>query len=317
MKPSVRGVSIEEYVAGLAQEGECVIPGPGRSYWLRGEMRSLERVPTWCVDDLSLSDVKSTLWQVRAPIATFVRNPDARHPPNALLYICENQEYSMEGLRRLARKNLRRALRELRFDFVDRQVFLQKGAGPYCETRARIGLSDGTVEAFRGRFEVASANPACKIVGAWRGDVLAGFLTLTVVEDWVGTTAFGSATEYLSLRPNDGLVHFALDYFLTQHKFRLVCCGLSSIQEDDKANTLDRFKRNVGFEARPIHRFFVLHPVLSPFANSLTLSGLRACLRAWPSNRVLRKASGMLATYLGKNPALIEPQPEHQEEAED
>jgi hypothetical protein len=312
----VRGVSLEEYVSVLRGEGVDIVSGVGRNYWRRGEMRSLEREPVWCLDEPPASEVRRAMRQLRALVATYVRPPDAAHPQNALLYVCRNQDYTMEGLERGARKNLRRALRELRFDFVDPQVFLQQGMAPYCETRARIGLSDGTPESFRNRFQRPTANPACRIIGAWRGDVLAAFLTVIVVEDWVATTASGAATEYLGLRPNDGLIHFALDYFLTQHKFQLVTYGLSSIQEGDKTNTLDRFKRKVGFEAWPVHRAFVLHPLLRPFANPVTLSGLRVCTRLWPSSRALRKATGLLATCLGKRPALADTQHREQEDEE-
>ena len=300
----LRGVSIEEYVSGLIQEGTRVVSGPAESYWLTTEMRCLERMPWWRLDEAPARDVDALLWRARSPAAAYGRHPDASHPQNAVLYVCQDQNYAMDNLEHTARKNLKRALGELRFEFIEPHVLLEKGVVPYCDTRTRIGLSDGTPELFRKRFERTTANPARKIVGAWRGDVLAAFLSIIVVEDCVTTAAVGAATEYLSLRPNDGLIHFVLDYYLKRHHFRLVTAGPSSVQEDAKRDTMDRFKRKMGFEAWPIHRGFMLHPLLKPLANRVTLSALRACTRYWTSNRALRKATGLLATYLaGKEPA--------------
>jgi len=175
-------------------------------------------------------------------------------------------------------------------------------------------MSDGTPEAFQRDFARIGRNPCYAIVGAWAGSFLEAFMTALVVDDWVYINTC-AASDHLILRPVDGLIHFGLDYYLVQNRFHTVGYGVSSIQEVSKAETLDRFKKKVGFEARPIHRTFVFHPLLSPFANSLTLWGLRLGTRLRPGSRGLRKATGLLASYLGKQHLLSESEQQDTTEA--
>ena len=109
-----------------------------------------------------------------------------------------------------------------------------------------------------------------------------------------------AANEHLRSYPNNGLLHFALDYCLTQGRCRVVSYGLSSIQEVNRTATLDYFKRKVGFEARPVHREFLFHPLIRPLVNPLSYWIVRGSSKVCPHSRTLRKAAGMLATCLGK-----------------
>jgi hypothetical protein len=296
-KLPVHGISLEEYIAVLARAGAKVVSGTKGSYWCTSEIGALERIPFDRLDEPSLEDVTHALRLARAAVASYLRPVDESHPQNAWLYVCRNQEYTLEGLGVAARRDARRALRELRFEFIDMETLMREGVTPFCDSRIRNGLSDGTPEMFRHHFQSHADSRAYKVLGAWKDNVLVAFMSLTIVEDWVAIAAFAS-TEYLRLCPNNGLVHFAMDYFLTERKFRLINYGVSSIQETSKSDSLHRFKCRVGFEAVPIYRAFVFHPILRPMMNSVTLWGLRRCLSLWPSNRILRKATGLLAAHV-------------------
>jgi hypothetical protein len=234
-------------------------------------------------------------------VATYVRLPDALHPPNAWLYVCEDQGYSLEKLSSPARRDVRRALRAFRFEFVDHWKLLEAGVKCFCDTRKRVGLSGGTPEVFCKTYENFGRNPGQKILGAWAGDCLAAYLTLTVVDDWVDIFPY-AADEHLRNCPNNGLIHVCLEHFLVERRFRLVNYGLSSIQEMSKAVGLHAFKKKVGFEARPVHRAFVFHPFVRPLVGMPSLVGLRVCRQLFPQNLMLRKATGILAAFLGSNP---------------
>lgn len=270
-------------------------------------MRSLEREPIFCLDPPSTQEVRSVLLQSCAPVGTYVLKADGEHPQNAWLYVCRNQEYTLEGLGSSARRDARRALRSFQFEFVDVDTLLQKGLIPYGDSWKRNGLSTGTPAEFQRRFEAERNNPACSIVGAWKGNVLAAFMWLLMVDDWMAIAAY-AANEYLKFCPNNGLIHFAMDYFLAHRKVRCITYGLSSIQEIGKANSLHHFKCRVGFEAVPVHRVFAFHPLVRPLANSVVLRMLRLGVRMRPQSASLRKAAGLLATYLDKHPPLSEEQ---------
>jgi hypothetical protein len=307
----IRRASMAEYVAALIEQGATVAPGTNSTYWITGERYSLEREPVGCLDGPSRDEVRRALWRTRSAVATYNRPADAAHPQNAWFYLCRDQSYQLEKLESTACRDARRALREFHVEFIDGPTLLRAGAASFCETRSRLGLSDGTPSNFHKYFLSLLKNPAVNIVGAWRkgGDehqCLAAFMKLVVVDDWVDIAAY-SASEYLRFCPTNGLIHFAMDYFLVQRKLRLISYGFSSIQEMGKADTLHRFKLKVGFEAVPVHRAFVFHPLLRPLANTATLWELRLGARLRPSNRRLRKAAGMLAAYLGKHPKTVEP----------
>jgi len=190
-------------------------------------------------------------------------------------------------------------LRAFRYEFLDPDTVLAHGAQPYCDTRARVGLSDGTLQCFQHHAASLIGNPGFKIVGAWCGDQLAAYLSMLMVDDWALVAAY-AANEHLRSCPNNGLLHFGLDYCLTQGRCRVVTYGLSSIQEVNRTTTLDYFKKKVGFEGRPVYRAFLFHPLLRPLVNPLTYWIMRGCSKLCPHSRTLRKAAGMLAASLGK-----------------
>jgi hypothetical protein len=292
-------VAMREYAASLAREAVGVLPGSANTWWVRHEGMSLVRRPVPCLDVPPAKEVRSVLWRAGVPVASYVCQPDEQHPQNAWLYVCHKDTYSMSKLGAPVRRHLKRALRELRFDLVSPETFLEHASVAYCDTRRRAGLADGTTVVFRQLFEPFLRNPASFIIGAWKENELAAFLTVVMVDDWAELGLF-SADRYLPLRPNNGLIHVALETLLAGPHCRLVSYGLSSVQEASKAEGLHAFKTRVGFEARPAHRAFVFHPLLRAFANPITLCVLRGCARLHPRSRALNKASGLLATHLGR-----------------
>ena len=84
---------------------------------------------------------------------------------------------------------------------------------------------------------------------------------------------------------------------------KLVSYGLSSIQPSrDPEDGLHHFKTKLGFRAMPVHRAFILHRLLQPIANAVTLKGIDALTRLSPGERRLRMAAGVLATVVPNSP---------------
>ena len=171
-----------------------------------------------------------------------------------------------------ARRDARLALRAFRYEVLDRDSLLAHGARPFLRSpRARVGLSDGTPEAFRGYTGSLLATPGYKFVGAWCGDQLAAYMWILMIDDWAAVAAY-AANDHLRSCPNNGLLHFALDYCLSQGRCREVTYGLSSIQEIDRTASLDYFKKKVGFESRPVPsriRLSSLDQAVRQFADKL------------------------------------------------
>jgi hypothetical protein len=300
------GVCLEEYRVALARQGVRTLPGSEGTFWRAGTLRSLSRYPDICRQPLAAEEIRRLLRRASAPVATYVREPDEDHPQNAWLYICADREYNLEKLAPNARRDIRRAKRTFRYEFIDHPTLLENGTEAYCNTRQRVGLSDGQPQFFRREFGDFGDNPAHRIVGVWADKSFTGFATLTVVDDWVDIYPY-VADEHLKGCPVNGLLDFILDYFLVQHGFRVVNYGLSSIQEVSQAQGLHFFKTRTGFECLPVHRAFVFHPLLTPLVNSASLQVLRMCRWLAPGDVRLRQAAGIISASLGHNPM---PKPE-------
>jgi hypothetical protein len=197
-------------------------------------------------------------------------------------------------------RNVRRGLRELRIASITTDQLITHGVQAFCDTVRRHGYSSGTPEAFRQYYSWRGRCRGHVFLGAWKDDQLAAFLSITEVDDWAEIEGCFSMDSLLQLRPNDTLLFYALTHYLTERSCELVDYGLSSLQPESNRAGLHAFKTKVGFEPRPVHRAFVVHPILRLFVNHLTLWSVNTVLRLRPGDRRLQKAGGVLASMLGQ-----------------
>lgn len=289
-----KGISLTDYFSHWTKDGHRLVRGPSGTTWLRYESFSMMEFPAFSQAPVRRADLLHALWRGPALAVTHLLEPDASHPANACLYLCCDKSYRIEKLTSVGRRDARRANRSLRMAFVDWPTILSEGFTAYSDTRRRVGLSDGTHEHFRRRFTLFSTNPGHVAVGAWKDRTLVAFMTLVIVEDWVEITGTFSTDAHRGLCPNDGLASFVLKHFLAERGFRKVSYGLSSIQEAEVENSLHTFKKKAGFEAEPVHRVFVVHPLLWPLASGVGAHGIRMLRRLFPGSRHIRKACGLI-----------------------
>lgn len=290
------------YASALARSGRRQLPGLPGTFWIRYESYAMMRVPTFALTPPSQDELHGILRHSRSAVVSYLLEPDEFHPANACLYICNNRSYCLENLSVAGRRDARRAGRSLRIEFVDWPMVMAYGFAAFSETRTRVGLSDGTIAQFQNRFQRFSRNPFHCAVGAWQDDSLVAFMTLVVVDDWVEIEGSFSVDNSRTMCPNDGLAHFVLSHFLIERRFNTVSYGLSSIQDAHQVEGLHSYKTKVGFDAKAVHRAFVLHPLLRPFVNPLMLRGARMVSKVLPHNRLLKKANGMLVKLLKNSP---------------
>jgi hypothetical protein len=292
-------LTISEYSEESIKGGRRSIRGSGNTYWLSHESASMMRIPTFSTALPRPDELRRGVWH-GGIVMTYLREPDQHHPANANLYLCRRAEYNPEELSRSARRDIRRAQRNLQFGELDGPTLLTHGWQAYSDTRGRVGLSDGTQKQFTRRFTAFCQNRAHRVFGAWKGNVLLAFVTLIEVDDWLEIYGSFSANADLGLCPNDGLANHVLESFLIRGGTQVVSYGTSSIQLDGTRQGLHVYKKKVGFEAIPVHRAFVVHPLFRPFANHLSLWALQRVLRVSPKMRGLKKACGALAQILGE-----------------
>ena len=296
--------TISAYVSSLVRQGRAVLPGMQGTFWAQYESLAMMRIPDFVVNPPSPGEVERLLWKGHMAVATYLRDPDGSHPANAWLYVCRNKSYRVEDLCVAGRRDARRANRALRIDFIDWPTVLEQGFPAYSQSRHRVGLSDDTWGHFQSRLTQFSRNPCHRAIGAWKENKLVAFIALIVVDDWVAIEGSFSTNDDRTLCPNDGLASFLLRYFLVEHDFDTVTYGLSSVQDLNQSGGLHAYKKKVGFEAKPVHRAFILHPLVRPFANRLALKGANAIKHVFPRNRLVKKASGMLSLLVDGEPLM-------------
>ena len=293
-------LSIAEYAYQLERSGHSVAVDNSGTYWRRADGGALVRMPTMELSEPSPNEVNRILWTRRAPVVSYIAEPDETHPADAFLYLCRDRSYSLEKVPKNARLCIRKAISALQFGWLNQESLLQHGFPAFRDTRVRNGLSDSSLEAFRLNYGRWFDIPANGALGAWKDGALVAFFTTTTVDDWADIGG-QSTNAGLAFSPNNGLVHHLLTYFLTERGLRAVSYGLSSIQEHSSAEGLHQFKIRVGFEAIPVRRIFVVHPLLRPFANRFSLAMGHGALRLLPGNRLLKKGCGMLARLIEAN----------------
>jgi len=296
--------TLAEHVAELRASGVRVCEGRDGTSWVASRDRVAWRLPLFSVAHVEAAEVDHALQRTGALIASYLTEPTFAEPANAWLYVCADDQYSL-GMRAPAmRRNVRRAQRELTIRPISSAEVLASGLTAFCDTRRRTGLDDGTVHGFRRSFALEPHTTCAgqSYLGAWRDGHLAAFLTMLHVDDWVELGCY-SMDSMLRYRPNDALLYAALSHYLTERRCRVVSFGVSSIQASSNAAGLHRFKLKVGFDARPVHRAFVLHPAIRPFATRATMTAahwaVNGMLRVRPRNGALKRFDGMLACMLG------------------
>jgi len=182
---------------------------------------------------------------------------------------------------------------------MDWDTLLENGFRPFQETRLRVGLSDGGESHFRTMIRRNSRVPANHVVGAWKGNILAGFLTIVVVDGAVEIMGAFSMNDFLRVHPQDALAHFVLETFLREKGYKIASMGLSTIQTGSIVREgLHRFKAKVGFRPRPVRRVLIVHPLFRQLLRPAILAALGVSLKVLPGSRTLRKCQGALSMIL-------------------
>lgn len=270
----------------------CLI-GEGHYLWMSHEFGSVVRFPEYNTQTPSRSEIKNVFKNFFCLVISYIVLPDNQESSNSILYLCRDKDYNIDKLSSSStRRNIRLAQRKLKYGFAESDVILAEGYKAYSDTRKKVGLSDYDRNSFEKRFLLFSKNSAHKFVAAWFGEELIAFLSLIVVEDYVIIQGTFSTNDHKNLKPNNLLVHFVLDHYLTKERFETVDYGLSSIQEKASKEGLHNFKVQCGFEPIPVIRVFKLNPVLHPLKYIIRLL-LKITLKFAPHNRVLKKAAGI------------------------
>jgi len=291
---SVRPVCLSDYVRGLAGAGRRVFPGANSSYWAQYEPGTMVRVPMHCLQPPSARELWRLHWIRLSPLVSFITEPANTAQADSTLYLCRDHAYCLQKLDHAARTNIRRGLRELKIEFLTHEQVLCSGARAFIDNHRKFNPATATAEEFRRQYSGPTGVPGNVFIGAWKDHVLAAFIHVVFVDDWVNISGRCAMDEFLNLRPNETLLYATLAYFLAANRVQVVHAGVNSIDERADAPGLHRFKLKMGFEAVPVHRAFVLHPAIRLLSRMPAQGVVSLIRRLSPASRRMRLAECVL-----------------------
>lgn len=288
-------ISMKKYFSEVRESGIDAVEGDKNYLWIKFEGLSAIRFPEFNTSKPTKEEIRRVFKELKCLLLNYTLLPENNYT-NSTLYNCTNNDYDLQHLSKNARRDIRIAQRNLQFGFAHWNEIIDCGLKAFADTRKRVGLSDGNEKSFRRRFTRFRKNPAHRAVAAWLDKEIIAFMSLIVMEDFVVIQGSFSTDDHKKFCPNNGLVDFVNNYFLKVKGFSTVCYGLSSVQENTGKEGLRSYKVRVGFEAIPVQRVFILHPLIAPFKGVIRLL-LRLLKYLLSENRAIRKASGILESY--------------------
>jgi len=271
----------------------AVLSEGGNHVWIPGVRGELQRLPMEATATPAPETIREVLGQKGIWIASYMQTPDADRPANCFDYVCTDPEYDISKLDKNRRRDVRRGLRRFSVRRCTWDELAENGYQAYADTESRHEHGKPNPQDLHTMAEQDGACPLIEIWGAWQNNKLAAWIRVIKADEWAFITSAYSANWALSDCPNNAITYEATRLLLCEDGQKQVSYGISSIQSTPNILSLHRFKIRMGFEPRPMHRTFVLHPLLRP------LFQWQACSRLWDLASRLRPGSAAISKAAG------------------
>jgi len=273
-------------------EGHC---------WVRFKRVAHLRYPTNDVAPLTPAERRQLLWSRRAAVLQY-HEPAGDERANASLYLCTQRDYGFDALSANNRSKVRRGLKRFEVRPSTGAEVLAAGYPAYADTRARHGSGAMTPEEFRANWAHQLEVPGREIWAAWKGEEIAAFGTVHRCGRWASISATVSDRAHLRDYPNHALFFAMLEHLMGDPTVESVSYGLSSLRTETARESLHSFKVSIGLEAVPVVRKVVVHPLLRPAVNPLSLTAAQRLSARRPEARLPRAARAALEFLLEPDP---------------
>ena len=303
--PHAPGGTLRDFLNYWRNNGyQCAISAEGTQLWFPNSRGELMRLPIDCLEQVDPTILREILCQHGIWVVTYLIECDEKHPANCFYYVCRNQNYQLSNVQKRMRRTIRHGFRNFSIRLCTLDELADKGFVAYADTDVRHGRVAGSRENFRRMVEKYRGWPLFEVWGAWQENELAAWTIICKIDNWACFIKNCSCTDKLDLVPNN-VLHYAITRrSLVEEKKDSISCGVSSIYGGTRLG-MHNFKTRMGYEAIPVHRVFVLCPLLRHMAASTIISWIvEKVSGAMPQFAMLQKASGMLRVLSGreKNP---------------
>ena len=212
-------------------------------------------------------------------------------------HVVTDKNYGMKTLISRARNKTRQGLRNCEAGEVDPVELGDAGIRLHAETLIRQGrrLPHDFESYWKKYFAAASASPCATAWAAWHEGQLASY----IISFRAGSTEYisivRSSQEKLEFKPNNAMLFTFLEQTMAREEICEVSIGLQSLQPGGES--LDTFKRGMGFEERPIGQRIELSSGLKLALPRPVASLAAKTLKAFPGGEKQARLCGALKWY--------------------
>ena len=295
----------------LRRQGLRVIRTPS-SYWYESVRHVFQAFPYHALiqpDDKELSTLHGMgAWALRY-------STPVDKPRGALSYhvILAPREYNLEALPSNARGHVRKGLAISVVEPISLRSLAQEGWELRQDTLSRQGREQAESKDWWQRLCLAAEGlPGFEAWGALVDGKLAAALLAFEYADHYSILYQQSRTEFMRFGVNNALTFVVTSDVMDRPSPRTVFYGVQSL---DAPASVDEYKFQMRYVAKPVRQRVVFHPWARVFLNVASHLALRLGSRAFPNDFFLSKTEGMVRFYLQGNlppsrqsiPAPLEP----------
>lgn len=166
--------------------------------------------------------------------------------------VVADRNYSLTSLAAKTRNQTRQGLQNCTCGPEDARAIAEDGIMLHAQTLKRQGrrIAENYEAYWRKYFDAVAQCPSATVWAARYEGVLASFLIAFQIGHVENIFIVRSREELLKHRPNNAMLFTFLQHALQRDETTEVCIGLQSLQNG--MNSLDSFKRGMGFEERAI-----------------------------------------------------------------
>ena len=212
-------------------------------------------------------------------------------------HVVTDKNYGMPTLINKARNKTRQGLRNCQALEIDPIELGDEGIRLHAETLIRQGrkLPHDFESYWKNYFAAASASPAASTWAARHDGNLAAFLISFRAGSKEYVSIVRSSQKHLKFRPNNALLYTFLESTMAREEITEVSIGLQSLQPGGES--LDLFKRGMGFQERPIGQRIELRSSLTSALPRPVASVAARTLKLLPGGEKQARLSGALKWY--------------------
>lgn len=291
-------MNAEVYAQWLQSQGQRVVQTCS-SYWQSDGFGVYQAFPYHKLIEPSPEELEELAWKHHAVALRFSTAPIEGSVAQGYHAVYTGTDYDFAVLSTKARTNVRRGLRSCTIGQISRERYVEEGWDLRVDTLSRQGrLVHENRETWRKRSWVP---PNLQGFEFWAAEV-DGKLAATVLtfrmDDWFYLVYQQCHRNYLRAHVNNALSFTVTQTLVRRANVKGIFYGLRSL---DAPASVDAFKFQMGYEAKPVRQKVVFHPYLAPWMNGFTHRLSKALVALNPGSRHLAKAEGMLRQYLTEN----------------